>query len=252
MMKTHSRLIMAMLLLMGFVPGAAWAEPAAEAPEASPSLLTREHIESRRAELGFLREMGEGALFTLQRYATLEALITAVDRGQQENQAFLIGASSIIPGVGQFINADYLQGGLLLFSDSIAGTTANQLAYTRHTKSEMTSPAYYSVVALKNGIMLYATLHAANSSYRARHDRTRAMWTGMASIVPGVGQAINGDWWEAGGLAVTWLVTAMLAAEFENSSRMENKNLTVNKDSESTWSIALLPDCTGVMVTKQW
>jgi len=180
---------------LGAVP--AWCEPTAS--EEAPAEVSSK-LETQRFNLEGLYNLNDGVTFLLQRYATLEALVAALQQGRMENQAFAIGAASMVPGAGQFINGDYTQGGLLLLADSMAGINANQLAFSRHKPRHAEwALGYYSAEALRNGIMLYATLHAANASFRARQNHSAAMWTGAASVVPGVGQAINGNWWEAAG-----------------------------------------------------
>jgi hypothetical protein len=204
-------------------------------------------------QLSELREMSEGSIFLLKRYATLEALITAVDRGEKENDAFWIGSSSLVPGVGQMINEDYLQGGLLMFAAGMSWGTVSQLEFTRKRQPENQGllPFYYSALVLRNGIMTYAMLHAANSSFRKEHDRTAAMWTGMASMVPGVGQAINGDWWEASGLFVAWSGATILTYYLENSLYISgDEGYLVESDTQ--WSVAWLPGGAAVSFKTTW
>jgi len=211
-------------------------------------------------DLTSLRHLHEGSLFLLKRYSALEALISAVNQGRTENQAFGIGASSVVPGAGQIINGDYLQGGLLLFASGLSSTTIRHLEYTRQrlpASDESLLPWYYASLTLRNGIVTYAMLHAANVSYRERRDRTYGMWTGMASMVPGVGQAINGDWWEGAAFFVGWTLSAVLTAHFEQALFQpgEDPYHVVNDPENSTqWNVAwaCLPGGAGLSFSKKW
>jgi hypothetical protein len=234
-----------------------WAEPEVPTESNQGNLaqsVPQEFPKVRRAELDSLRELHDGALFVLQRYATLEAVVTALERERQENQAFLIGASSLIPGVGQMINGDYLQGGLLLFADGMSGATVNQLAYTRRPNRRQETPMYFLTETVQNGLMVYATLHAANASYREHHDRTAAMWTGLASVVPGAGQAINGNWWEAGGLFAGWVATSWLMTALENATPAESATTVKAPEApnQTHWALALLPGGAYLNVNYEW
>jgi len=164
-----------------------------------------------------LRLLHEGTFFLLKRYATCEAMLTAMDRGREDQEAYWIGAASLLPGAGQMINQDYLQGSLLLLAATVSFGTVRQLEFTRkkQTGAESFMPLYFSSLLLRNGIMTYAMLHATNKQYAQNHDRTAAMWTGMASMVPGVGQAINQNWWEAGGFFTAWAAATILTSYFE-------------------------------------
>jgi len=206
-------------------------------------------------QLQNLRQLHEGAIFILKRYATLEALISAVDHGQKENDAFWIGTASLIPGAGQMINEDYLQGGLLLFISSLSWSTIRQLEFTRKRRQENQEllPFYYSAVILRNGIMTYAMLHATNKSYRTHHDRTAAMWTGMASLVPGAGQAVNGDWWEASALFVSWSAAVILTSYLEEQIFLSgDEGYLVKTPEPSRWSVACLPGGVSLLYTVSW
>ena len=108
-------------------------------------------------------------------------------------------------------------------------------------------------MALREGITLYATLHAANASYRAHQDRTAAMWTGAASVVPGVGQAINGNWWEAAGFAAVWMATAAWTTDMERryySNADEEKSVSPVSGEKISWSFAILP--MGIVANATW
>ncbi|MCK5218146.1 hypothetical protein KAR10_01410 [bacterium] len=203
-----------------------------------------------------IRRFHETGVFFLKRYATLEALITALDQGETENQAFGIGAASLIPGTGQMINEDYLQGGLLLFATGLSFATIRQLEYTRQRRKGCGRllPWYYSALAVRNGIMTYAMLQASHVYFRDYHDRTAAMWTGAASILPGVGQAINGDWWEAGGLFITWSLASVFTARLETQIFInDDEAYLVNHQEKIQWSIAWLPGGgMGLNLTTVW
>jgi hypothetical protein len=206
-------------------------------------------------QLTNLRIFHEGAIFVLKRYATMEALISAVEDGHSENEGFWIGASSVIPGTGQMINQDYLQGGLLLFTTALSWGTVNQLAFTRVKRSGSDSilPLYYSSLVLRNGIMTYAMLHAANKSYRVQHDRTVAMWTGTASLLPGTGQAINGDWWEAAGLFISWGLAAALVSHFETAVyETGDEGYLVKSPEENDWAVSWVPGGATLSYTMGW
>ncbi|NTV51992.1 MAG: hypothetical protein HGA76_03110 [Candidatus Firestonebacteria bacterium] len=218
--------------------------------EAPPDFSPKPEVQKARFE--GLRDFNEGAVFLLQRYASLEAVVGALQAGRQENQALAIGAASLIPGVGQMINGDYSQGGLLLFADSVAGINANQLAFSRKKIPQTEwSLGYYSSLALRDGIMLYATLHATNANYRAHQNRTQALWTGTASVLPGAGQAINGQWWEAAGFLGAYVAVAIWAANMEDHFYAEPEKATAGvSDQQSSWSFAVLP--MGIMVSAAW
>ncbi len=207
------------------------------------------------AQLSDIRLLHEGAIFLLKRYATLEALITAVEIGRSENEGFWIGAASAIPGAGQMINRDYLQGSLLLFASTLSWGTVQQLEFTRARKTgdESMLPLYYSSLVLRNGIMTYAMLHATNASYREHHDRTMAMWTGAASLLPGTGQAINGDWWEAAGLFVAWGLSAALVTYFETALfEVGDEGYLVESPQAPEWDVSWVPGGATLSVTVGW
>ncbi len=191
-----------------------------------------------------IRRFHETGIFFFKRYATLEALITALDQGKTVNQAFGIGAASLIPGTGQMINEDYIQGGLLLFATGLSFTTIRQLEYTRQRRKNCGGvlPWYYSALAVRNGIMTYAMLQASHVHFLDHHDRTAAMWTGAASILPGVGQAVNGDWWEAGGLFLAWSLASVFTTRLETQIFInDDEAYLVNRQEKIQWSIAWLP-----------
>jgi hypothetical protein len=234
------------LLCLGYVP--VWGETmAGETPSESP-----ERVEVPHSHLEGLHNFDEAALFLLQRYATLEGLVGALRAGRMENQAFAIGTASVIPGAGQMINGDYRQGGLLLLADSVAGINANQLAFSmRKARHQEWGLGYYSASILQNGVMLYATLHAANASYRTHQDSSRAMWTGVASVVPGAGQAINGNWWEAAGFFAAYSVATVWATDMENHFYGTlDKNSAEASGQNTTWSVSVLP--MGLAVKAEW
>jgi hypothetical protein len=233
----------------------------AQSPENDPG--NPYTIQEMRGELPALhfhmkniRRFHESGIFLLKRYATLEALITALDQEKTENQAFGIGAASLLPGTGQIINKDYLQGGLLLFSTGLSFATIRQLEYTRQRRegSGNLLPWYYSALAVRNGIMTYAMLHASCVHFREHHDRTAAMWTGAASIVPGVGQAVNGDWWEAGGLFIAWSLASVITTRLETHVFInDDEAYLVNHQEKIQWSIAWLPGGgMGLNLTTAW
>ncbi|MCK5243273.1 hypothetical protein KAR34_12565 [bacterium] len=221
---------------------------------AYPGMKNQQHESFLFMQLSNLRELHESSIFLLKRYATLEAIITAVERGEKENDAFWIGTSSLLPGVGQMINEDYLQGGLLLFVAGMSWGTVGQLEFTRKRQPENQSllPFYYSALVLRNGIMTYAMLHATNCSYREQRDRTAALWTGMASMVPGVGQAINSDWWEAGGLFVAWSAATVLTYYLENSIYISGDEGYLVESEDCEWSVAWLPGGAGLLFRTTW
>ncbi len=205
--------------------------------------------------LSNLRAFHEGAIFMLKRYAILEAEVRALEKGRQENQAFAIGAVSLVPGTGQLINHDYETGGLMLFTTTLSWTTVQQLAYTKKKQQQHLDllPYYYLSLAVKNGVMTYAMLHAANQHYRTHHDKTAAMWTGMSSMLPGVGQAINGAWWEAGGFLVTWSLASLVNAALEEKIFVNSDdNYLVQDKSAPNWSLALLPGGALLGYTQRW
>ncbi len=217
-------------------------------PNPSANFYAQTHLQN-------MRQLHEGTVFLLKRYAPLEALITAVELGRPDSESFWIGASSVVPGVGQMINQDYLQGSLLLFASSISWGTIRQLEYTRKRipAGEHLQPLYYGSMALRNGIMTYAMLHATNSSYREHWDRTEAMWTGAASLVPGVGQAINGDWWEAGGLFVAWSLAAVLTSHLERQIYVSgDESYLVEKPDSPDWAVTWLPGGALFSMTTEW
>lgn len=207
------------------------------------------------AQLSDIRLLHEGAVFLLKRYATLEALITAVEKGRSENEGFWIGTASVIPGAGQMINRDYLQGSLLLFASTLSWGTVQQLEFTRARKTGVESmlPLYYSSLVLRNGMMTYAMLHATNASYRKHHDRTMAMWTGAASLLPGTGQAINGDWWEAAGLFVGWGLSAALVTYLETALfEAGDEGYLVKSPGDPEWAVSWVPGGATLNVTVGW
>ncbi|MEW6515854.1 MAG: hypothetical protein AB1439_02965 [candidate division FCPU426 bacterium] len=212
-------------------------------------------IVSNSHYLSELRILHEGAIFIFKRYATLEALISARENGSEENQCFWIGASSLVPGVGQMINHDYLQGGLLLFASSLSWSTVHQLEFTRKRQSgtEAFQPFYIASLFLRDGIMTYAMLHATNRHYREYHDRTAAMWTGTASLLPGLGQAINGDWWEAGGLFAGWALSTAVVSYFESMIfQSGNDSLLVEETEHPRFNICWVPGGATLGVTIGW
>jgi len=207
------------------------------------------------SQLAELRLLHEGSVFLLKRYATMEALITAVENGRSENEGFWIGASSLIPGVGQMINHDYLQGGLLLFASTVSWGTVHQLEFTRTRQhgSDSILPLYYSSLVLRNGLMTYAMLHAANKNYRVHRDRTAAMWTGTASILPGVGQAINGDWWEASGLLIAWGFSTVLVSYCESALFTNgDEGYLVKAPEQPAWTVSWVPGGAALTFTAGW
>lgn len=205
--------------------------------------------------LGMLRQFHESSIFMLKRYASLEALITAVDQNKDENEAYLVGTASLVPGAGQMINGDYLQGSLLLFATSISWASVQQLNYTKKRQKQYMHllPYYYTSLALKNGVMTYSMLHASNRNYRDHRDRTQAMWTGMASIVPGVGQAINGQWLEAGAFLLAWSLATVATTHFEEKIFLNGDDSYLVRDPEPMpWAVAFLPGGLGLSYTTQW
>lgn len=253
-MKTHKILLTLAVISFIFQGNNCW-------PQTGDAYYTYENnggVEKepyQDAQISELRQLHEGAIFILKRYATLEALITAVENGRSENEGFWIGTASLIPGVGQMINHDYLQGGLLLFTSTVSWGTVHQLDFTRARQSGSDSmlPLYYSSLFLQNGLMTYAMLHAANKSYRVHRDRTAAMWTGTASLVPGVGQAINGDWWEASGLLVAWGLSTLLVSYCESACFTEgNESYLVRAPENPSWTLSWVPGGAALSFTTGW
>jgi hypothetical protein len=206
-------------------------------------------------KLNDLRRLHEDAIFILKRYATLEALITANIQGREENSSFYIGISSLIPGTGQIINQDYLQGGLLLFASAMSWSTVNELEFTR--KRQVTGqsllPLYYSMIFAQNGLMTYSMLHAANEKYREQHNRTAAMWTGLASIIPGVGQAINKEWWAAAGFFAAWTAITVVTLSLDESIFTNgDENYLVNQNNDYDLNISCLPGGAGAILKVYW
>jgi hypothetical protein len=238
-------------LLAGLL-GGGWTQARGDESPAAPGAPSGAKQEIQASRLAGLRDLNEGAVFLLQRYATLDALVGALQAGRPENQAFAIGAASVVPGAGQFINGAYTPGALMLLGGSVAGINANQLAFSRRRpRHPEWGLAYYSSELLRNSVMLYATLHAANASYRARADRSAALWTGAASVVPGAGQAVNHDWWEAAGFLGAYALSAALAADMENRFYAPaDKAPGPVSDQSISWSLAILP--TGLAVNATW
>jgi hypothetical protein len=202
-----------------------------------------------------LRELHESAIFLMKRYATLQALVRAEELGRKENDAFLIGTSSVIPGVGQMINQDYTQGGILLFASSLSWTTAEHLSLTRprYRDQEFVS-YYYASLFLRNSIMTYAMLHASNASYRQNRNGSAALWTGSASLVPGVGQAINHDWWEAAGFFTAWAAAAFLTSYCQEQAfvDLQDKSYLVEKTEPLPLSVAWIPGGAALEYHRTW
>jgi hypothetical protein len=239
-----------------FFPGWLRCEDAAASEPAAPASQPSSLFRSEALDPASLRNFHEGAIFVLRRYATLEALITAVDKGRSENQAFLIGASSLVPGVGQFINQDNLQGGLLLFASGISWGTLGHLGPAHRSRRGQASAeaVHYAAMIARNGIMTYSMLHAANACYRARRDRTAAMWTGTASLLPGAGQAINGNWWEAGGFAAAWALTAWASSSIEPPFEIRGDERSAGRQDSASpvWNLAWLPGGAALQVAWDW
>jgi hypothetical protein len=230
-------------------------EPAAAMPEAAFS-PAQDSQAAPAADLAPLRRLHEGAYFLLKRYAMMEALTAAVDHGRSENQAFAVGTASWIPGVGQFINGDNLQGGLLLGAAGMSSLTIRQLEFTRRQRPGTGDllPVYYGLLAVRNGVMAYAMLHATNANYRARHDRTAALWTGTASILPGVGQAINGQWWEAAAFLAVYTGSALLTARVEEEifPSGDDRSYWVRGQEGLRCQVACLPGGAALTLTTDW
>jgi hypothetical protein len=204
-----------------------------------------------------LRKLHSGGLFLLQTYSGLDALIGAANvEGRSENQAFLIGASSaLVPGTGQLINGDYASGGLMLFAAGMSAATLGMLPPERRPRAglDATWLAYQSALAVRNGIMAYAMLQAANTHYRNTRDRSASMWTGTASILPGAGQAINREWWAAAGLFVTWSLSVVAAASLESQVFTTRDLPGMVTDSEAvSWSVSCLPEGVALFVSRPW
>ncbi len=244
----------AVWLLCVQIPASA-ADRAASVPEFGfPSLSgvpTAEKLSLER-----MRRVHEVSVFLLRHYSMLEALITAVEDGNPENDAFWIGSASILPGAGQMINHDYLQGGLLLFASGLSWTTIDETDFLRPRRTPRPDllPWYYVSRLASNGIMTYAMMHACNASYRDHRDRTAAMWTGTASIVPGVGQAINGQWWEAAGFFFAWALSAYLTNELERGLVPPGQEATyLTRPHEGlAWSVSWLPGGARVNLQAKW
>ena len=252
------RIPLAAALVTALLAGsAAAAEPAS--PPASPGMSPpRSALDPHgpaRVRLAPLRRFHEGALFAYQRYAMLDALLGAVRRGRPENEAFWIGTASLaVPGAGQFLNDDPLQGGLLLAGGVFSWATVNRLAFTR-PRPAAGGPvwAYFGTAGLRDALMSYAMMHAANARFRADRDRSAAMWTGAASMVPGVGQAINGDWWEAAGFFAAWAGTALAAAALEERVYPDGSPASfVRRRETPAWRLAWLPGGAAVIHTTRW
>lgn len=210
---------------------------------------------TKKNNFGGLREFHEGAIFIMKRYATLEALVIALEQNKPENEALGTGAASILPGVGQMINEDYLQGGLLLFATGMSWSTVQQLSFTKKKRKQYLHllPLYYGSIILKNGIMTYSMLHAGNAQYRMDRDKTAAIWTGMSSIVPGVGQVINGDWWAGGGMFLAWSLAAVISGRLEENIFVNgDKQYLVEKQNNPAWSVAIVPGGLMMSLSQSW
>lgn len=208
------------------------------------------------AYLAPLRHLHEGFFFLYRRYAMLEALISAEDRVRSENQAFWIGAASWVPGAGQMINGDTLQGSLLLIASGLSAATVRHLEFTRRQLPGGSDwlPWYYAALTLRNGVISYSMLHAANAAYRGRRDRTAAMWTGAASVIPGVGQAINGDWWEAAGFFSAYVLSAAVSLQFEKCiyPAGNDPSYLAGRGRDPQVNLAWLPGGAMVSITAEW
>lgn len=210
---------------------------------------------TKEDNLADLREFHEGTLFLLKRYATLEALVTARQQKRLENESFAIGTASLLPGAGQMINQDYVQGGLLLFTTMTSWGTVQQLNFTKQKKGQYDQvlPWYYTALVIRNGIMTYAMLHASNAHFREHQNKSSAIWTGMSSLLPGVGQAINNDWWSAAGMVVAWSLATVWTSDLEDKIYFNsNDNYLVEKDSTTKLSLACLPGGVMLDLTHHW
>lgn len=257
-MKRLAIVLLCGCVCLAYAGRGAFAEPpGAEDIAPAPSEPGPVAPEKGKDKNGTLRSLHEGALFLLGHYAMLESCITANEQGRLENQAFLIGGASLaVPGTGQMINRDFLQGSLLLYSGMISWATVQQLGAEPRAMARnfQLRPWYYSALALRGLIMNYAMLQAANVSYREHRDRTAAMWTGAASMLPGAGQAVNGDWWEAAGFLASWILFAGLTSVWEREMRapQDTPALSAQSGDELRCSPALLPNGGGLILSSEW
>lgn len=204
-----------------------------------------------------LRRLHAAGGLLLRGFSSLDALVGAVDRGDRpETQAFWIGAASaVVPGSGQLINGDAVPGGLMLFTAGLSTATLATLPPEHRPRSGQgaTVLAYHTVVAVRDGLTTYAMLQAANTRYRNGRDRSAALWTGASSILPGIGQAINGEWWAAGGFLLAWALTAVAAADLE-SRVFTTRDLPglLADDAGTSWSVAWLPGGAELRLRYSW
>ncbi len=259
----RSRAALARWLAVGFLltgsPVLAGEPPASAPPQGEDELERIFTPRSGPVDMApfALRRLHSAGGLALRAFSSLDALVGAVDHGgRPETQAFWIGAaSSLVPGSGQWINGDALTGGLMLFTAGLSASTLNALPPERSTRDEQipTVLAYRTVSAVRDGLTTYAMLQAANTRYRNHRDRSASLWTGAASILPGVGQAINGEWWAAGGFLLAWALTAVAAADLESRlfTTRDLPGLLAEED-RTSWSHAWLPGGAVLGVRRTW
>jgi hypothetical protein len=195
------------------------------------------------ASLEGLRDFNTNTFFLLKHYAQLEAMVGSLKRNDAQEKPFWIEVASTVPGVGQMINNNYPLGGTLLFAALTSTATISQLGIPPKANAKR-GDIYYlhqGFNTLEEAIITYAMLHATNANFIANQNGSQAMRTGTASIVPGVGQAINGDWGSAAGFFANWALVAYVTGELESQMQnTEKQDLMVEKDRNGL-EIALIP-----------
>jgi len=202
-----------------------------------------------REKAASIRALQEGFLFVLERYSMIDSTLVAQEKGRDVTTCYGIGASSILPGVGELINQDNLKGDGLLFGTFVSSETLKGLGPKETDQgSGAAAKAAELFRFLEWGLQGYAMIDAAYLAGSTDPTYDRAFWIGAASFAPGAGQFINHDWWKGGGLFLGALALDRLAASFESQARTD-KVAGRRPGPKEAWHYALAPQVGGFLVS---
>jgi hypothetical protein len=179
-------------------------------------------IPGESGSLRSIRGFNEGILYLVRAYAMIDAPLIAQEQGKEYGTGLWTGVASVCPGVGQLINKEYLKGDTLLISTFVLSQNIKE-ARGEEESWKLSAPGRWAegMRWIEGCIQGYAMMDAGFTARTTDPTYDRAFWIGASSVLPGVGQFINHDWWKGGGLLVGFILFDRLAGTFEGMAKNE-------------------------------
>ncbi len=190
-----------------------------------------------------IRAIQEGLFMVLERYSMIDTVLVSEELGRDYGSSLWIGSCSVVPGVGELANKSYFQGDSMLFLTALNWQTLREVAPREEegpvTVYDRCSEAFGFC---KWTLQSFATMDAGYTAMASDPTYDRALWIGASSMIPGVGQFINHDWWKGGSLLLGFIISDRLQDLFTEQAKKEKRNIvTGHQEQDLQFSFNFLP-----------